>query len=125
LKVFDKINIIDPQKNFSRWIFTVAYNMMKNEYRAQSTRSVLDKNIDPDQIESPLVNANQSVETSLDQNIFEKALQNELANFSAEHRSAFLLRFQENLSIKEISEIMGCAQGTTKSRLFYNYKKIS
>jgi RNA polymerase sigma-70 factor (ECF subfamily) len=34
------------------------------------------------------------------------------------------LRFQENLSIKEISEILDCSEGTVKSRIFHSTRKL-
>ena len=35
------------------------------------------------------------------------------------------LRYQEELSIKEISEVMDCPEGTVKSRLYYALRKLS
>ena len=49
----------------------------------------------------------------------------ELEKLSTDQRAAFLLRFQEELSITQISAIMGCPAGTVKSRLFYACKKLS
>ena len=40
-------------------------------------------------------------------------------------RSIFLLRFQEHHSIREISEIMRCPEGTVKSRLFHTARYLS
>ena len=37
----------------------------------------------------------------------------------------FLLRYQQELSIKEIAAILGCPEGTVKSRIFYTLKKLS
>ena len=38
LKVIDKTDFFDTDKNFSTWIFTVAYNLCKNEYRKMAVR---------------------------------------------------------------------------------------
>jgi len=38
---------------------------------------------------------------------------------NSDYQTTFLLRFQENLTIKEISEILECSEGTVKSRLFH------
>ena len=40
-------------------------------------------------------------------------------------RSTFLLKFQENFTIKEISKILNCSEGTIKSRLFKTTKLLA
>jgi RNA polymerase sigma-70 factor (ECF subfamily) len=61
----------------------------------------------------------------IDRRRLEKALSEELEKLDDGHRSAFLLRHQESLSIKEIGEILGCSEGTIKSRLFYTTRKLA
>jgi RNA polymerase sigma-70 factor, ECF subfamily len=41
------------------------------------------------------------------------------------HRSVFVLRFEENLSIKEIADVLSISEGTVKSRLFYTLRKLA
>jgi len=47
-----------------------------------------------------------------------------LNDFDETHRTAFLLKYREGLSIDEISSILDLPKGTVKSRLFYTRKKI-
>ena len=61
----------------------------------------------------------------LDQKDFKDKLFAEVEKFDEDHRSAFLLRYQQNFGVKEISEILGCPEGTVKSRLFYTTKKLA
>jgi RNA polymerase sigma-70 factor (ECF subfamily) len=56
---------------------------------------------------------------------FMRALWKELRHLEQAKRSAFLLRFQEGFSLKEIAEIMRCSEGTVKSRLFYAVKQLA
>jgi|GEM_PF-6817585 len=42
-----------------------------------------------------------------------------LGQLSLEHREVLTLRFLEDLSVEEISEVVGCSEGTTKSRVHY------
>ena len=65
------------------------------------------------------------IERIIDQNIFEQALFNELKKYDLVKQNTFLLRFQQQLTIKEISEIQDCAIGTIKSRLFYMIKELA
>ena len=57
--------------------------------------------------------------------MFEKGLSAELDKLDDGHRTAFLLRYQQNLSIREIGQILGCSEGTVKSRLFYTTQKLA
>jgi len=61
----------------------------------------------------------------LDKDKFDKTLYKTLYQFSPEERSIFLLRFHEELSVKEIAGIMECPEGTVKSRLHYTAKKLA
>jgi RNA polymerase sigma-70 factor (ECF subfamily) len=125
LKIVEKPGLFDPERKFSTWIFTVAYNICKNEYRRLGTRSVVDSSANMDEISQDFNSDYHQVERNIDQKTFKSALMEELQKFDDGHRSAFLLRYQQNFSIKEISEILGCSEGTVKSRLFYTTQKLA
>ena len=56
---------------------------------------------------------------------FEKLLQEELDEMDTGQRTAFVLRYRENLSIEQISQVLGGPAGTIKSRLFYAKKRLA
>jgi len=125
LKVIEKPGLFDTKRRFSTWIFTVAYNMCKNEYRYLKVREIVENNINVDEVLHGSESEHPQAEQKVDQKLFEKALLAELETFEEGHRSAFLLRYQQDLSIKEIGEILGCSEGTVKSRLFYTTRKLA
>ncbi len=125
LKVIEKHALFDTERNFSTWIFTVAYNMCKNEYRRQSTRARVESITETDEVLLMPEDESHQAEEKLDQGAFQKALYSELEKFEDGQRSAFLLRYQQNLSIKEISEVLACPEGTVKSRLFHTTRKLA
>ncbi len=120
IKVLEKSSYYDTSRNFSTWIYTLACNMCKNEYRNHAIRSrLLEENgefIFYNEKEPPL--------ESIDLGLFNSKLKAELDTLDYAHRETFILRFYEELSIKEISEILDCAEGTVKSRIFYTLKKL-
>lgn len=121
LKIVEKGNLFDPEKKFSSWIYAVAGNMCKNEYRRLQRHAITGL---PADLKDRFF-ANNSSDNDYDQAVFEEYLQKELEKMEAPHRECFLLRFQQELSIKEIGEIMDCPEGTVKSRIFYTVKKLS
>jgi RNA polymerase sigma-70 factor, ECF subfamily len=121
VKVIEKPHLFDPRRKFSTWIFAVASNMIKNEYRSRSVRSIMTYPEDPGQLDVPAA----TEADWLDLAQFGYCLEQELCNLSAKHREVFVLRYQEALSIKEIAEVMACSEGTVKSRLFYALRKLS
>ena len=123
VKVLEKCHQFREGGRFSTWLFTIAHNMCKNEYRRLQVRRVLDYDADPDKEQGSDVFS--ELLSKLDGEQLQKQIMRELQTFDENQRTTFVLRFQEHCSIKEISEMLGCAQGTTKSRLFYVSQKLS
>jgi RNA polymerase sigma-70 factor (ECF subfamily) len=116
-KIIDKPHLFDTNRKFSTWIFSIAYNMCKNEYRSRSIRSVIGKIDNPDCISQDEV-GNDEMPYQIE-DVFDC-----LKDFDEMHRTAFLLKYREGLSIDEISTILDLPKGTVKSRLFYTRNKI-
>lgn len=98
---------------FLPWIFTIAYNICKNEYRHSDYKTDYEQYVLNTQDEDYVDNA----EVEIDAKIFDKALQALLDTMSPEMRTLFSLRFEEELSVPQISGVMGIPQGTVKSRI--------
>lgn len=120
VKIIEKPQLFDPKKRFSTWIYTVATNMCRNEYRNSKVRDVVGNGYDL----SRFGNDNGNVADALDRKFFRESLTQELETLKPDHKTAFILRFHEEMSIKEIAEVMDCSEGTVKSRLFYTIKKL-
>lgn len=124
LKIVENPNRFCTEHRFSSWIFTVAHNMCKNEYRRQDVRQIVVNTPDVD-LFSNVTDGDHPIEMALDHQDFQEAVSNELATLDPCHRTTFLLRHQENYSIQEISAVLNCSEGTTKSRLFYTTRKLA
>jgi RNA polymerase sigma-70 factor (ECF subfamily) len=117
-KLIDKPYLFNPDKCFSTWIFSIAHNMCKNEYRRRTVR----KNL--------LSSGNKSVyqsndEETADLNEMVQLIYDELDNLDESHKTAFILRYKEGLQIKQIGEILNLPEGTVKSRLFYTRQLLA
>lgn len=124
IKLIDKAHLFDRNKKFSTWIFSIAYNMCKNEYRRMGIRNHIPVEICSESIydeEKEIC----SDEKSIDPVEFSKELFDELENFDEIHKSVFLLHYREGFSLKEIGQTLEISEGTVKSRLFYTRKRLS
>lgn len=123
LKVTERPDAFDTSRMFSKWIFSIAANMCKNEYRSLEVRKAHQNN-GVAKLMIPL-NPESKIAARLDQEQFKAYLLREVGKLDADQRNTFLLRFQENFSIKEIAQILNCSEGTVKSRLFYMTRKLA
>ncbi len=103
-------------QKFSTWLYSIAHNMCKNEYRKVSSRMKHKPTIS-----EPTV---AGTEKQTDLQRFKIALGEKLRQLPDEKRHIFILRFEEQLSVPDISQIMNLPEGTIKSRIFYLLKDL-
>lgn len=119
LKLIEKPESYNPSFPFSTWLYSVANNMCKNEYR----RRIIRQEYRNEEVLSQKIDF--ISEASLEPEILVGKIFETLDDLGDEHRSAFLLRYREGFSIKEVAEILELPEGTVKSRLFYAKKLIA
>ncbi len=120
-RVIEKASYFDPSQRFSSWLYAVASNMCKNEYRRRDYQSRLDI----PEIEAVFQQEGYYLASNADRQLFSEQLTKALDQLDYSHRQCFILRFQQELSIREISEIMSCPEGTVKSRIYYTLRKLA
>lgn len=117
MKLIDKLNTFNADRKFSTWLFSIAHNMCKNEYRKRQIRvhAALEPDVACDAFEDEA-----AVYSALQiEDVFDC-----LNDLDELHRTAFLLKYREGLSIEAIGAVLDLPVGTVKSRLFYTRKKI-
>jgi RNA polymerase sigma-70 factor, ECF subfamily len=123
IKLIDKAATFDPSRKFSTWIFCIAHNMCKNEYRRMGIRKDVDIELYSEQLLDDAEPCFEEQEIDIEQ--FTKQLFEELEYFDEIHKTAFLMHYREGFSMKDISQILEISEGTVKSRLFYTRKRLS
>ncbi|HEY4786002.1 MAG TPA: RNA polymerase sigma factor [Bacteroidales bacterium] len=123
IKLIDKADTFDITKRFSTWIFSIAHNMCKNEYRRMEVR--INSAFEAlDNVYCEQEDLAEDIEvTDLEQ--FIRDLFEELDDFDEIHKTVFILHYREDFSLKEIGQILDISEGTVKSRLFYTRKRLS
>lgn len=124
LKIIEKPQNFNANYSFPHWVYTVASNMSKNEFRRVSN-SRKHNNTHKNTMELYERPDFQFLQGEEKYPFFQEKLQNSLATLELKHRECFVLRYQEGFSVKEVSQILNCPEGTVKSRLFYCLKKLA
>ncbi|MFM2037893.1 MAG: hypothetical protein RL432_832 [Bacteroidota bacterium] len=120
-KIITQPHLFDTERNFKTWIYTIASNLCKNEFKRNEVRKGTVNGVE--QFHS--LSTDENLEKKIQENQFRDALNQELTLLDDKHREVFVLKHIDGLSIKEISEITGANEGTVKSRLFYAIKKLA
>ncbi len=121
-KIIRKPESFDPTRSFKTWMYSVANNMVKNEYKKQEVRKNTSNGLDS----SYAVNdVNTNVLHEVQDVQFRSEFETSLAALDDKHSEAFKLRHIDGLSIKEIAEVLELSDGTVKSRLFYATKYLA
>jgi RNA polymerase sigma-70 factor (ECF subfamily) len=118
IKVYRYKDTYSSVAKFSTWIYTIAGNLARTEYRRQRRRNIFSisdygeehKTYDlPDESYRP--------DVVTDSGIKDEIIQNALLKVKEAYREAVVLRDIQGLSYEEISEILGVNEGTVKSRI--------
>ncbi|HNE29221.1 MAG TPA: sigma-70 family RNA polymerase sigma factor [Saprospiraceae bacterium] len=118
LKLIEKPHLYDPSRAFRTWLYTLAANLCKNEYRRKK----------PSDLDWPLSETDWKdhfLPEELDRALFETKLREAIDLLGEAHKQCFVLRYQEALSVAEIAVIMDCPEGTIKSRLHHALQKVA
>jgi len=121
-KIIQNPDLFDATKKFKTWVFTIAYNMCKNEYKRHEVRKNTKYEIS-EGIEAQ--DENDLGDTQVDKMNFKMRLKIELDKLKTKHSEVFTLRHDQGLSLKEIAEILNINEGTVKSRLHYTTKYLA
>lgn len=122
LKILEKSRDFNEEKKFKSWLYTIATNMCINEHNRKKFRHEKNDHLFVHQKNKV---DHLQIEDMVDKKTILNQVMQIINKLNPETRSIFLLRFQEDMNIKQISEIVSLPEGTVKSRLFYIIKKLT
>jgi RNA polymerase sigma-70 factor (ECF subfamily) len=121
-KLIRKPELFDPTRSFKTWVYSVANNMCKNEYKRQEVRKNTSNGLDSSYA---VGDTNANVLLEVHEHQFRQAFEESMVQLDAKHSEVFKMRHMDGLSIKEIADILEISDGTVKSRLFYAAKYLA
>jgi RNA polymerase sigma-70 factor (ECF subfamily) len=118
IKVYRYKDTYNSVAKFSTWIYTIAGNLARTEYRRQRRRQFFSINDYGDEHKSyDIADETYRPDVMTDSGIKDEIIQKALLKVKDAYRDAVILRDIQGLSYEEIAEILGVNEGTVKSRI--------
>ena len=116
VRAIDARHRLTPNSNIKGWIFTILRNIWFNELRKRRNGPNV-VNIDDDDSADELAGNFQDAHEIFASNEEVQRVRSAIAQLPIELREIILLREFEDLSYRDIAEVLGCPIGTVMSRL--------
>ena len=113
VKLYTKLNLYKPKAKFSSWLFAFTYNHCVNYINRDNSKKIEKKAIQMVDYDHLLIETD-------DYNLFQlkvDKLQKALEILSPEEKMILFLKYQDNLSIKEIQNLLHAGESAIKMRL--------
>lgn len=120
IKVIERPEQFDRSRKFSTWIYVVTANLCRQAIRNQKNRSrIIDMVVLPN-TETVSENLHRA-----DHAFLRQSIQAGYAQLSEKEKNIYTLRFEQDMNIKEIAEIIGIPEGSVKSGIYYLLRKFA
>jgi len=120
LKVIQHRQKFDETKKVSTWLYAIATNLCRNEYRNTAARQRLMQQFEPWENK-----AADTVDEKIHKKYIAAVITEMIQGLNEQEITIVTLRFQQSLSLREIANVMELPEGTVKSKLFYLLKKLA
>lgn len=126
LKAFNNISALKSPKRFKGWLYQIAANRVRDYYRKKRVRSFFSlMSVDDDAFEQqPEAAGEETAEDHLMRKNFWEQVDRLVSNLSRMEGEVFLLRYFDQLGLKEIAQVLGKGESTIKTHLYRAIKKL-
>ncbi|HLR81051.1 MAG TPA: RNA polymerase sigma factor SigW [Bacillota bacterium] len=120
IRAYVNIHSYDENRKFSTWLYRIATNLTIDRIRKRKPDYFLDaelKGTDGLNMYSQLAADERLPEEEVQNLELQNYIQEEIAALSPKYRTVIMLRYLEEFSLREISEILDIPLGTVKTRI--------
>ncbi|UOE94296.1 MULTISPECIES: RNA polymerase sigma factor SigW [Bacillaceae] len=120
LRAYTNLDSFDTSKKFSTWLFRIATNLSIDRLRKRKPDFYLEETIKGSEgltVESQIAAEQELPEDQLVMMEMQEWIQAEINELPPKYRSAIILKYIEDLSLKEISDILNLPISTVKTRV--------
>ena len=125
IEIYQTIGDLQEPAAFLKWSRQIAYHKC-TAYNRKTREITVDENEDGQSIFDTLEEERTEFipDEALDKEDLKQTIHAMIAELPMDQRSAILLRYFDEISVKEIAQIQGVSEGTVKSRLNYARRSI-
>jgi len=124
-KAYRALDGWQPQARFSTWLYKIAHNLSIDHHRAKLRRPIYSLDDEALAIEEPnATDVGSDPAWQLEENDRNRVIRLAVDQLSPNQKAVFMLNRYEGLQIKEITEVLGIAEGTVKIHLHRAMKKL-
>ena len=125
IQAFKSLRRLKDPERFTGWLFRIASNRIKDHYRKKRVRAIFSFLPDVERdADRAVADKGTGVLEKIERQEFWIRVHTMLDRLSKMEREVFLLRFFDDLSIREISEVIHKSQSTVKTHLYRALKKF-
>lgn len=123
VRVHRSLRRFKGKSSFKTWLYKIVLNLSRNKYRWKKRRGEFSRvSIDNPGGENPqkgmeIPDTSLSVGREIRRKEIQQRIEEALNRLPRDHREVLVLRHMEDLSYSDVARMLGCAQGTVKSRL--------
>ena len=115
LKLFVKLKTFKGKSKFSTWLYSFTYNHCVNYVNRSTAKKIEKQSVDTDNLKSEYYNPEEEEESIRDLKV--DKLKEALEKISPEEKMILLLKYQDSLSIKDLTEVLSIGESAVKMRL--------
>ncbi len=124
-KAYRALDGWQPQARFSTWLYKIAHNLSIDHHRAKSRRQTYSLDDEELAIEDPVASdLGSNPAWQLEERDRNSIIRAAVDQLSPNQKAVFMLNRYEGMQIREITEVLGIAEGTVKVHLHRAMKKL-
>lgn len=124
-KAYRALDTWKPQARFSTWLYKIAHNLSIDFHRAKARRQTYSLDDEEFSIDEPTaVDLWSNPEWEAEEKDRHRVIRDAIDQLSPKQKAVFMLNRYQGLQIKEITEVLGMAEGTVKIHLHRAVRKL-
>ena len=124
-KAYRALDTWKPQARFSTWLYKIAHNLSIDFHRAKLRRQTYSLDDEELSINEPTAaDLWSNPEWEIEEKDRHRVIRDAIEQLSPKQKAVFMLNRYQGLQIKEITEVLGMAEGTVKIHLHRAVRKL-